>query len=151
MSARFRGAAAIAALLVACGSLVGCGSQHAGHVSGKVTFKGQPVPAGKVYITPDGSKGNTGPTGFATITNGTYDTAAAGGQAAASGAVIIAVEGIDPKPPPGAGPDVTTTVLFARYEKQVELTDSNGTHDIDVPAEAANGPPQPAASRIVVP
>jgi hypothetical protein len=128
---------AIAVVLLS-GLAIGCGSDKGGRVSGKVTFKGQPVPAGKVYIKPDSSKGNSGQTGFASITNGTYDTAAAGGQGGPSGAVIISVEGIDPNPPPGAGPDVTTTLLFPSYDIKAELSAGASVQDIDVPAEAAN-------------
>jgi len=117
--------------------LLGCGNSDLTHVSGKVTFKGAPVPAGKVYILPDGSKGNTGPSGFADIKDGQYDTKLPGGKAAPKGAVIFAVEGIDPVPPPNAGPDVTTTVLFPRYEVSGEVTPSTNTKDIDVPATAA--------------
>jgi len=138
--------------LVVLGCLaMGCGGDSGGHVSGKVTFKGQPVPAGKVYISPDASKGNSGQTGYANITNGSYNTAAAGGQAPPTGAVVIAVEGIDPNPPPGADPDVTTTVLFARYEKKVELPASASVQDIEVPPEAANLPPQVPENTVVVP
>ena len=131
---------------------IGCGGGVEGYaVSGKVTFKGQAVPAGKVYILPDGSKGNSGAAGFADIKDGAYDTSAPGGQGAPAGAVIIAVEGIDPKPPPNAEPDVTTTVLFARYEKQVELPKSASVQDIVVPDEAANALPQQPESASVVP
>jgi hypothetical protein len=131
---------------------IGCGSgDSGGRVSGKVTFKGQPVPAGKVFIKPDGAKGNSGQAGYANITNGTYDTSAAGGQGAVAGAVIIEVEGIDPNPPPGADPDVTTTLLFSGYTKAVELPAGASVQDIDVPAEAANGPPQNAAPIGIVP
>ena len=139
--------------LILLGSLaVGCGRAEKGYpVSGKVTFKGQAVPAGKVYILPDGSKGNSGAAGFADIKNGAYDTSAPGGRGAAPGAVIIAVEGIDPNRPPNADPDVTTTVLFARYEMKAELPQSASVQNIDVPAEAANGPPQPEESPGVVP
>jgi hypothetical protein len=124
--------------------VTGCGERDAGyHVSGKVTFKGQPVPAGKVYILPDASKGNSGQAGYADIKNGAYDTSAPGGRGAAGGPVVFAVEGIDPQPPPNAEPDVTTTVLFARYEQKVELPKEKAVQDINVPDEAANGPPQP--------
>ncbi len=138
-------------LALLCGLAVGCGGSTGGRVSGKVTFNGQPVPAGKVYISPDSSKGNTGPTGFADIKDGKYDTSAAGGQNATPGAVVIKVEGIDPNPPPGAEPDVTATVLFTGYEVQAELADSATVKDIEVPAEAAKGPAQPAARQIIEP
>jgi hypothetical protein len=124
-----------------CGLIIGCGSGV--RVSGKVTFKGQPVPGGKVYISPDTSKGNSGPTGYADIKNGFYDTGAAGGSPCVAGAVVFGVEGVDPNAPPDkAAPDVTTKLLFPRYEFKMELPGSSTTKDIDVPAEAAKGPPQ---------
>jgi hypothetical protein len=139
------------ALLLLGGLVIGCGSDKGGRVSGKVTFKGQPVPAGKIYFKPDASKGNSGQTGFAGISNGTYDTATAGNQGPVAGAVIIEVEGIDPTPPPGASPDVGATLLFSGYTKPIELPTGASVQDIDVPAEAAKGPPQPAASTGIVP
>lgn len=137
-------------LLLALAS--GCGGGVSGtRVSGKVTFKGQPVPAGKVYIKADPSKNNSGHTGYAAISNGTYDTGAPGGQAGPAGAVILEVEGIDPTPPPGAEPDVTSTLLFSGFTKSAELSGASSVQDIDVPAEAAGGPPQPEAPAVVVP
>jgi hypothetical protein len=128
--------------LALLGSLAaGCGGGSSGvHVKGKVTFKGQPVPGGKVYISPDASKGGSGQTGFADIKNGEYDTRAAGGRGTTAGAVVFAVEGIDPNPPAGAAPDVTTTILFARYEMKGDVPTGGGTQDIDVPDAAANAP-----------
>lgn len=120
------------------GLLLGCGDAKLSHVSGKVTFDGRPVPAGKVYILPDATQGNTGGSGFADIKDGVFDTKLAGGQAAPPGRVIFAVEGIDPVPPPNAAPDVTATVLFPRYEVSGELPASASTKDIEVPAAAAH-------------
>jgi hypothetical protein len=130
-----------AALLMSVALFTGCGDSKLSHVAGKVTFDGRPVPAGKVYILPDGSKGNSGATGFADIKDGTYDTKLAGGQAAAPGPVIFAVEGIDPVPPPNAAPDVTTTVLFPRFEQNGELPPAASTKDIEVPLSAATVAP----------
>ena len=129
----------------------GCGGSTGNRVSGKVTFKGQPVPAGKIYFTPDASKGNSGATGYADIKDGAYDTSATEGQGAPAGAVIISVEGFDPNPPPGAEPDVTMTKLFAGYQKPVDLPAGASVQDIDVPAEAANEPAQPAERQIIQP
>jgi hypothetical protein len=41
----------------------GCGSSGPPryHISGKVTYGGQPVAAGSVMLVPDTSQGNTGP------------------------------------------------------------------------------------------
>lgn len=126
-----------------CLLALGCGDKGVYRVSGKVTFQGKPVPAGKVYFVPDGSKGNTGPTGFADIKNGEYDTDS-GGQGAPPGPVVIAVEGIDPSGPPAneKSSEVTAKLLFARYELAAELPKGRSTKDIDVPADAAKGPKQ---------
>jgi hypothetical protein len=129
-----------------CCLVLGCGAGNTYRVSGKVTFKGQPVPSGKIYFFPDGSKNNTGPTGYANIKDGQYDTSDSGGRGAAGGPVIIAVEGIDPSGPPAKGDssgEVTAKVLFARYEIAADLPKSASTKDIEVPEEAAKGPVQP--------
>ena len=129
---------------------VGCGDTG-NRLSGKVTFNGQPVPAGKIYIVPDSSKGNKGEAGYADIVNGTYDTSAEGGKGAVTGAVTITVEGIDPNPPPGGEPDVTSTVLFSGYEIKADLPAAASEKNIDVPAEARKGPAAPAGSSTVIP
>lgn len=124
---------------------VGCGGDGVYRVSGTVKFKDQPVPAGKVYILPDGSKGNAGPAGFADIKNGSFDTAS-GGRGAVAGPVVFAVEGVDPnaapdKPDPTG--EVRTKLLFARYELPAELPSAASTKEIAVPADAAKGPAAP--------
>ena len=132
-------------LLVLSSLAVGCGESNGYRVSGKVSFMGKPVPAGKIYFMPDGSKKNSGATGFADIKDGLYDTALAGGHGSPGGAVIIALEGNDPTGTldKNDSPDVTTKLLFARYETSAELPKGVSTKDIDVPAEAAKGPKQP--------
>lgn len=137
--------------VVLLGPAGGCGGGSGNRVSGKVTFKGQPVPAGKVYFAPDTSKGNSGATGYADIKDGAYDTSATEGQGAPTGAVIISVDGFDPTPPPGADPEVTMTKLFTGYQKAVELPAGGSVQDIDVPAEAANQPAQSGERAIVSP
>jgi hypothetical protein len=134
--------------------VLGCGGNKTFRVSGTVTFKGKPVPAGKIYFIPDGSKGNSGPTGYADIKDGSYDTSRSGGQGAVSGPVIIAVEGTDPssrpdKPDPSG--EVTAKLLFARYEMTVDLPKASSTKDITVPEEAGKGPAPPKGGPIIVP
>lgn len=119
---------------------LGCGDAKLSHVSGQITFAGKPVPAGKIYILPDPTKGNTGGSGYADIKDGAFDTKLAGGQAATPGPVIFAIEGIDPVPPPNAAPDVIATVLFPRYEVSGELPPAASTKDIEVPLAAAQAP-----------
>jgi hypothetical protein len=142
----------LAPILLSCLAL-GCGGDGTYRVSGKITFKGQPVPAGKIYFLPDGLKNNSGPTGYADIRDGSYDTSARGGKGATSGPVIVAVEGIDPSGPGKADPsgEVTTKVLFPRYEVEAELPKSASTKDIEVPASAAKGPTPPKGSPVIVP
>ena len=138
-----------------CGLVIGCGGPTYHRLSGKVTFKGQPIPAGKIYFTPDGKKNNTGPTGYADITNGSYDTGAKGGQGMVGGPMVVRIEGFDPsaKPDEKAGPpgEITTKSLFPSYETTVELPRSSGTKDFDVPAEAADVKPGKPAGGVIVP
>ena len=155
MSQRFSyGSRYIGLVAVLCALVMGCGKSDGYRVSGKVTFMGNPVPSGKIYFTPDGKKGATGAAGFADIRNGQYDTSADGGRGAPSGPVVIGLEGIDPSAKSdNADPsgEVTAKLLFARYEVAAEIPEQDSTKDIDVPAEAAKGPPQPAASNVVIP
>jgi hypothetical protein len=130
---------AVSALLLGCGG----GSTH--RVSGKVTFKGAPIKAGMIYFTPDGSKDNKGPTGFAVIVDGKYDTAAEGGSGAVKGPMIVAIEGTDPDTQGKANKgdptgEILVTSLFPRYETSIDLPGSDTTKDFDVPAEATKGP-----------
>jgi hypothetical protein len=132
---------------LACLLALGCGGENVYRVSGKVTFQGKPVPAGKVYFIPDGSKGNTGPTGFADIKDGQYDTGATGGRNAPPGPVLIAVEGLDPAAAPDKkdkNEEATAKALFPRYQIAAVLPAEKSTKDIDVPADAAKGQKGPA-------
>ena len=136
-----------AAVLFLASAALGCGGDGTTRMSGKVTFKGAPVPAGKVYFIQDTAKGGKGATGFADIKDGTYDTGAPGGSGAPIGPVTIAVEGVDPnaKDPKEKSSDVAAKLLFARHELAFDVPKGSGTKDIDVPAEAAKGPVQPKA------
>ena len=131
----------------------GCGQSGPARysVSGNVSYKGAPIPVGQISFEPDTTRGNEGPGASAVIKDGKYDTAD-GGKGAVAGPVIIAVEGIDPNPPAKAeSSDITTRVLFARYELEAVLPDSSSTKDITVPAEAAKGPKQPKVSKVIIP
>ena len=53
----------------------GCNKQpKLSKISGNVTFKGQPVPAGYVSFTPDVVSGNSGPLRVFQIKDGVYDS-----------------------------------------------------------------------------
>ncbi len=133
---------------------LGCGDGKGYRITGKVTFKGQPVPVGKIYFNPDGSKGNTGPSGYADIKNGEYDTSAAGGRGFIGGPAIIAVEGFDPNAKGKSDKDdksgeVLIKSLFPRYETSVELPKSSTTKDIEVPADAETRPIQKGPVQVI--
>ncbi|NLE37609.1 MAG: hypothetical protein GX621_06245 [Pirellulaceae bacterium] len=73
-----------------------CGKkEHARyHVSGAVTFKGQPVPVGSIQFLPDASKGNAGPSAFAAIKNGRYDTRV-DGVGTIGGSHVVTIDAFD--------------------------------------------------------
>jgi hypothetical protein len=148
--------AALTALpALGCLLLLGCGGEKTYRVSGNVTFKGQPLPVGKIYFIPDGSKGNTGPSGYADIKDGKYDTDATGGRGCAGGPMIIAIEGTDPNAPPAKAKkgeesaEATVKLLFPRYEVKEDLPKSDVSKNYEVPAEAEKGPTQKKTGEII--
>lgn len=138
-SSRRAGWLSTVGLVVAVCLISGCSGDSGYDISGTVSFDGKPIPAGKIYFRPDGSKNNVGQTGYANIVDGKYDTAAEGGKPMAGGAIVVGIDGIDPS---GAKTDGTSgeevsTALFPYYEIPVELPQENTTKDFEVPAEAA--------------
>jgi hypothetical protein len=110
---------------------VGCGGGlRRNDVSGEVHFAGKPIPAGRIYFTPDTAKGNDGPQGFAEIKEGKFDTRD-NGQGAIGGAMIVIVAGNDGTLGNGAG-----TPLFDDYSIKADLPATSSTQNFDVPANA---------------
>ncbi len=140
-------------LLAVAGLTLGCGGDKGTRVSGTVTFDGKPVPTGKIYFMPDGTKGNSGPTGYANIKDGKYDTAAPGSRGVTPGPNKVTIEGTDPSAPPAGetSGDVTSTLLFTGYETTADLPEAASTKDFDVPPEAAKGPVAPDVPMTVTP
>ena len=125
----------LAPLALALALTAGCNSDSGPqrfHLSGEVTFAGEPIPAGDVLFTPDGAKGNSGPQGIATIRDGKYDTRAEGGKGIGGGATVVRVTGL-------GGP--SGTKLLCEYEYRVDLPKEDSTHKVEVPASAANKKP----------
>lgn len=133
---------------------VGCGGGDTVRVSGAVTFKGAPLPAGKIYILPDGAKGNTGPAGYADIKDGRYDTATRGSRGAVSGAVIFKIDGYDPaaekKKDPESG-ELVGTPFFLGYQIPVDLPKGSSTKDLDIPASATKTLNPPKERPVIIP
>jgi hypothetical protein len=122
--------------------VIGCGGDKTYRVSGKVTFKGQPLPAGRIYFMPDTKAGNKGASCFADIKNGAYDTASSGGRGSSGGAMTVRIEGWDPSQPQKSekGGESSPKALFTPYQTNADLPKEDATKDFDVPAAAAKGP-----------
>ena len=113
-------------------SLCGCSkSDPYFHVAGKVTFNGQPVPAGEVQMMPDSTKGNRGPSVMASIKDGQYATRA--GRGIVGGHYILMITGFQAAPystdptAPGYGKK-----LFDRTKQSFEFPKEDCTHDIRI-------------------
>lgn len=121
--------------------VVGCGSSDSGvhHLSGKVTFNGQPVPKGRITFLPDASKGGTGQGCFAEINEGVYDTRASGAPTP-EGATTVRIEGFDGKT---SASNAVGKPIFLGYEVKLESLRAGTTQDFDVPATAAKTLPKP--------
>jgi hypothetical protein len=91
----------LAAVLAA--ALAGCGADNGltlGRVRGKVTFKGEPIRYGTVFLMPDDAKGTKGPPAMATISaDGTFTVSTdEPGDGAIVGEHKVGVVGLDPTP-----------------------------------------------------
>jgi hypothetical protein len=124
---------------------IGCGKSGSGtyHLSGKVTFDGKPVPAGRIFFLPDSEKGNSGQGGFAEIKDGVFDTRNKGRQTP-GGALIVRIDGFDGK---GTAADPVGQPLFLTFELKVDLPKAQATKDFEVPASAANTLPKGGGER----
>ncbi|CAN5381954.1 hypothetical protein BH11PLA2_BH11PLA2_49260 [soil metagenome] len=113
-------------------TLTGCSSESPSRLrlSGEITFDGNPIPFGEVLLTPDGSKGNTGPQGIAPIRDGRYDTSASDAKGYAGGPTIMRVTGFAS---PGGQ-------LLCEYELKADLPRKDSTHKIDVPKDGGVAP-----------
>lgn len=128
----------------------GCGGGPKTYrVSGTVTFNGQPVPMGKIYFDPDTAAGGSGPSGFADIVDGKFDTSAANGKGVAGGPTVVRIQGHKKESADaisGYGPP-----LFAEHTVKADLPREAATKDFDVPVSAAKGLPKKTAPLDPVP
>lgn len=120
----------IAVAVLALATSVGCQKSNGlTPVTGRVTFKGSPVPMGNVSIEPDASQGNKGPQCRSSIINGVFTSRPEFGSV--TGPVIVDVEGLENRP------DREFPVpLFPRYTFKTEIPKGKATLDIVVPEDA---------------
>lgn len=123
-----------ACLVIGVIGVVGCGkSDGLTAVSGRVTWKGKPVPRGNVSIEPDAARGNTGPQCRSSIIDGAFESRPRFG--AVQGPVVVIVEGTHT--PPGGEFAVP---LFPRYTFTTEIPADRATLEIVVPDDPSAKP-----------
>jgi hypothetical protein len=102
-------------------------------VSGKATFGGQPIPAGKIMFVPDRAAANNGPRGIAKIENGQYKTLP--DEGAVAGLQIVQIQGYDGVCPPGWSGSDFGKPIFKRYDTKANLPAEATSIDFDVPVK----------------
>src|SRR4051812_38892081 len=105
-----------ALLAVALVATAGCGSSSY-RLSGKVTFNGKPVPAGRIFFDADARGQNTGASGFADIVDGVYDTSGTG-KGVSGGPTVVRIQGFHKE---GADDSGFGAPLFGEYTTRVDL------------------------------
>ena len=129
-SSHLRGSIVIVAAGLALAIVSGCQKSNGlTPVSGRVTFKGNPVPMGDVSIEPDASQGNKGPQCRSSIIKGVFTSRPEFG--AVTGPVIVDVEGAEQRPE-----SEYPVPLFPRYTFKTEIPKGRATLDIVVPENA---------------
>ena len=128
---------AITSAFVALAASAGCGQNGVPRnaVWGSVTWKGQPVPRGVIYISPDTTKGNSGPQGYALIKDGHYDTRDEHSKGCSAGPQIAVVQGCDGQGISPARPYGNS--LFAPFEIPIEVAPKGSQADLKTPDSVA--------------
>lgn len=126
--------------LLAISLLVGCGGEKVYHLTGTVTFKGQPIPEGYIVFEPDGSQGNQGQSGKGAIRDGRFSTRGEEGMPIIGGPHVIRVVAhsapfnLDTAV---GGEVVMPDLLFPPYTFKQDLPFANSEANFDIPPEAA--------------
>jgi hypothetical protein len=117
------------------GLVIGCSSKpKPAQLSGTVTFKGEPVPAGYIAFTPDSGNGGRGSIKVLQIKDGAYDSSKEPpDQALTPGPYLLRIAGFDGKPVPlwGQGKQI-----FNPVDDTVVVPDGVSTKDFTVPDSA---------------
>ncbi|PQO38674.1 hypothetical protein C5Y96_01970 [Blastopirellula marina] len=107
----------------------GCGAGDSSvHLTGHVTYDGQPVPRGTITFSPDGKQGNTGHGSKAIITDGAYTTQESFGLV--GGPHVVRIEGFDGV---ANGDNLDGKLLFPPHEESYDLPMESGEYDFDIP------------------
>lgn len=114
----------------------GCGQakRETAQLSGKVTFKGQPVPAGFINFLPDVPAGNRGEVKAFEIKDGVYDTAQGSNSGIYPGANKIMISGFTGKPKMPLWPKGEQ--IFNPINLELTVAAGTNTKDFEVPLSA---------------
>jgi hypothetical protein len=113
------------AVVLGLAALAGCAKEEKLYrVSGTITHNGKPIPKGVIHFDPR----EEGPSGFANIVNGKYDTSEQG-KGVRGGEYDIRVNGFDGKE---ANEAPFGQALFPEYTGAKELPKEDSTYDLDV-------------------
>lgn len=129
------------AFLLAAAFMSGCGKSdpfERFEVSGQVIYQGNPVEHGSVVFEPTESVGETAPTVFTQILDGTFRIEKKDGPT--KGTYTVRVNGVDHSKtnfdvPPGT--PVATPSLFPQYVFEAEIPAPNNELKIEVPDQPA--------------
>ncbi len=110
---------------------IGCGDDGEYAVSGAVTFKGEPVPAGEIRFSPDTSKGNGGPMVLAVIKEGRYETPRDKGLGGGSYQVRVSGYGAAANSNDPTAPDFGRP-LFPIHRVSAEFPKEDHEYDISI-------------------
>jgi hypothetical protein len=121
-----RGYATAIFFVLSLAMLTGCTKQERLYrVSGVVTHGGKPIPKGVIHFDPKAE----GPSGFANILDGKYDTAQQG-KGVRGGAYDVRVNGFDGKE---ANEAPFGQALFPEYTGAKDLPQEDSTYDLEIP------------------
>jgi hypothetical protein len=113
---------------------LGCSSKPPpAQLSGKVTFKGQPVPAGWISFTPDVAAGGLGPVQVFQIKDGVYDSAKQNPPGITPGKCLVRIAGFDGKKIPFYGQGKQ---IFNPVDDTYVVPPGTSTKDFVVPDSA---------------
>ena len=128
LTGRAPGAVALGAALAL---LAGCSSDPPmAQLSGTVTFKGQPVPAGWISFTPEAGKGSVR---VCQIRDGVYDSSKEGEPGIFPGKNLVRIAGFDGKKVPlwGQGKQI-----FNPVDDEIDIPAGSSTRDFVIPEAA---------------
>jgi hypothetical protein len=123
-------AAAILAMAVGCSS-----KPKPAQLSGKVTFKGQPVPAGWISFTPDVGAGGRGQIRVLQVKDGMYDSSKESQPGLDPGAYLIRIAGFDGKKIPFYGQGKQ---IFNPVDDKFTVPPGTTTKDFVIPESAGH-------------